>query len=470
MVLKKYAVVSPHSDDDASSQTNSNTETASESDSGTESADEEMTASSPQGADDTADPFYDILCQRVAEVLKEDGIDPKTDRGATWSRMLYYVVIFLLWLGTGYHYCCINGTDKNNSTVTSLVQVIAGSFAFALCSWFMGALGHDAGHFAVATSCSARIAKQLHFPYNFNVNEWAVWAMSCIENPILWQMQHTYAHHSFTNEFENDPDLHHFVKFLRVHPQHGPFAPQYGHQTNLWYVVMAYSFVILGTCLWIPLTMLQTGSLYDNMVEWQEVEHPITRYPSKVFGMKLHMVTYMGFIVGLPLYCYDRCWMALIGIAVYMASVGILFAIFSQINHLNHHAIRSDKVHRQGHRPRVLTDLTPSGELDLTTSWAATQIETSNNFATHSWVWFLLSNGLNYQIEHHLFPGLNHCHLWRIAHVVEDTCLEFGVAYRNYESWQDVVGATRTWLAHLGVDAADAGDSDGMESSTKKIN
>jgi fatty acid desaturase len=76
-------------------------------------------------------------------------------------------------------------------------------------------------------------------------------------------------------------------------------------------------------------------------------------------------------------------------------------------------------------------------------SWAREQVETSNNFCTHSKLWFILSNGLNFQvrsiarvrvlralnvhaqIEHHLFPSVNHEHLHKISPIVEATCLEF---------------------------------------------
>jgi hypothetical protein len=49
------------------------------------------------------------------------------------------------------------------------------------------------------------------------LNEWDVWSMSMICNPILWQHQHTYDHYSFTNDFDYDPDLDHFALLLRVH-------------------------------------------------------------------------------------------------------------------------------------------------------------------------------------------------------------------------------------------------------------
>ena len=64
----------------------------------------------------------------------------------------------------------------------------------------------------------------------------------------------------------------------------------------------------------------------------------------------------------------------------------------------------------------------------------------------------MLSNGLNLQIEHHLFPGLNHCHLHHIAPVVRETCEEFGVDYKCYDTWSDLMTATLRWYEKLSVD------------------
>ena len=39
------------------------------------------------------------------------------------------------------------------------------------------------------------------------------------------------------------------------------------------------------------------------------------------------------------------------------------------------------------------------------------------------------------QVEHHLFPGLNHEHLPAIAPIVRRTCAEYGVPYNAFGSW-----------------------------------
>jgi fatty acid desaturase len=304
---------------------------------------------------------------------------------------------------------------------------------FAITGWLMGALGHDAGHFAAS-----------RMPW---VNEWGVWAMSFICNPILWQHQHTYGHHSFTNEFEHDPDLHHFDKFLRVHKRIR-YQSQFRYQSNWLYVMFAYLFVVFGTCFYIPWGVISTNSLY-GIIDWSDKDRP-----TKSIGMRLHLALYIFIVAGVPLWTHSSVINALFASYLHIGTLGLTFALFSQINHLNEPSLESDMVSRnsnfdkhpnQQQQPSTPTQRDPR----LAHSWAAAQVETSNNFASQSLFWHVLSNGLNHQIEHHLFPGLNHCHLHHIAPVVKATCHEFGVQYKSYDTWQDLMGATLGWFEKL---------------------
>jgi linoleoyl-CoA desaturase len=56
------------------------------------------------------------------------------------------------------------------------------------------------------------------------------------------------------------------------------------------------------------------------------------------------------------------------------------------------------------------------------------------------------SGGLNHQIEHHLFPSLNHTHYKTIRQVVLDTAGEFGLPYHHFESYG---AALRSHYRHL---------------------
>jgi fatty acid desaturase len=50
------------------------------------------------------------------------------------------------------------------------------------------------------------------------------------------------------------------------------------------------------------------------------------------------------------------------------------------------------------------------------------QVLTAQDFAHDSLFWWVFSGGLNYQIEHHLFPGVNHEHLPHIKPIVTRLC------------------------------------------------
>ena len=65
--------------------------------------------------------------------------------------------------------------------------------------------------------------------------------------------------------------------------------------------------------------------------------------------------------------------------------------------------------------------------------WAIHQIETSVNCSFNPFLnWFC--GGLNFQIEHHLFPKICHINYASIAPIVEKTCQEFGVKYQTNKS------------------------------------
>jgi len=299
----------------------------------------------------------------------------------------------------------------------------------------MGALGHDAGHFAVSRWAA--------------VNEFGVWAMSFICNPIMWQQQHTYGHHSFTNEFDRDPDLHHFDVILRVHKKFR-YETKYRFQSNIFYVLFTYIFVVFGTCFWIPWGVLSEGTLY-GIVDWHDKDRP-----TKFYGMVLHLISYFGIVIAIPILMHESIWKAALAIYLHVATLGITFAIFSQINHLNEISLESDMDSRQ-ERHLVLSEKECYKKRDprLMHSWAAAQVETSNNFASCSMFWHILSNGLNHQIEHHLFPGLNHGHLHHIAPIVKQTCEEYGLEYKSYDTWFGLMNATLEWYDKLSVDIPD---------------
>lgn len=62
-----------------------------------------------------------------------------------------------------------------------------------------------------------------------------------------------------------------------------------------------------------------------------------------------------------------------------------------------------------------------------------------------------LVGGLNFQIEHHLFPTLCHLNYPAFANIVKDTCREYGVPYTVSPSFRAAVASHYRWLKHMGA-------------------
>lgn len=62
------------------------------------------------------------------------------------------------------------------------------------------------------------------------------------------------------------------------------------------------------------------------------------------------------------------------------------------------------------------------------------QIITASNVKTNSYLMLIFSGGLNCQIEHHLFPSINSCHLPDIAKIVKPLCKKYNIPYNEYSS------------------------------------
>jgi linoleoyl-CoA desaturase len=82
--------------------------------------------------------------------------------------------------------------------------------------------------------------------------------------------------------------------------------------------------------------------------------------------------------------------------------------------------------------------------------WATHQVTTTVDFARGNRVlsWYL--GGLNFQVEHHLFPRICHLHYPALSPIVEATCRAHGVRYTAQPSLRAAVGANVRWLRALG--------------------
>jgi linoleoyl-CoA desaturase len=86
-------------------------------------------------------------------------------------------------------------------------------------------------------------------------------------------------------------------------------------------------------------------------------------------------------------------------------------------------------------------------------AWAIHQVETTVDFARRSRVlsWYL--GGLNFQVEHHLFPRVCHVHYPALSKIVEATCRDHGVKYSAHPTLWAGIASHYRWLRRMGQPA-----------------
>ena len=82
--------------------------------------------------------------------------------------------------------------------------------------------------------------------------------------------------------------------------------------------------------------------------------------------------------------------------------------------------------------------------------WAIHQIHTTANFATKSKTISWLLGGLNFQIEHHLFPRISHVHYPAISKIIKKTCKEYGINYIEFPKMRQAILSHIHYLKRLG--------------------
>tara|TARA_B100001057_G_C22251419_1_gene719598 strand:- start:95 stop:466 length:372 start_codon:yes stop_codon:yes gene_type:complete len=74
--------------------------------------------------------------------------------------------------------------------------------------------------------------------------------------------------------------------------------------------------------------------------------------------------------------------------------------------------------------------------------WGELQVRNSANFSINNKIITYLFGGINYQIEHHLFPTVCHIHYPAISKIVQETCNDFNIPYTSYNSIFSAISST----------------------------
>jgi len=155
---------------------------------------------------------------------------------------------------------------------------------------------------------------------------------------------------------------------------------------------------------------------------------------TRTFELETLAITKSIFLLyglGVPVYLHGASGALLF--VTFMIATGYVFVLMFGVNHLTEECTF------------------PDGNLAFDKrDWAVLQVMTASNFANDSFFWTSISGGLNFQIEHHLFPGLNHTHLSSISPIVRQTCKEFGVPYQSFPSFWAAIYSYYSHLKSMG--------------------
>ncbi|HTF19631.1 MAG TPA: acyl-CoA desaturase [Chryseolinea sp.] len=248
-------------------------------------------------------------------------------------------------------------------------------------------------------------------------------------NAFNWKIQHNVLHHSFTNVHDHDEDISP-RGVLRLSPS-TPWKKAYRYQ-----FVYAWFLYGLMTIVWLFYKDFIRIARYHYSGLALKQKANITQEWCILVATKL---VYIGYIFVIPLVFTSLLWwQVLIGILLMHYLAGFILAIIFQPAHV----VEGTEY--------PLPDETNT----LENSWAVHQLLTTSNFGNKSrWFsWYV--GGLNFQIEHHLFPNICHVHYRSISGIVRKTAHEFGLPYKSFNTFHEALRGHTRLLKQLGMKPA----------------
>ena len=256
----------------------------------------------------------------------------------------------------------------------------------------IGLLAHDCGH------------RQFSFRASWK-NDWATLILGNLLIGVSrqWWIDKHNEHHGHPNQMGADPDIE--IPLLAFEEE------QALHKRGVARFVVKCQAILI-----IPLSLLQALSLHRRSIQFL-LEKKAKSTLAESLALGAHFVVYFGLVFSVlePL-------QALVFIAVHRGLFGMYMVSIFAPNH------------------KAMPVLERESQLDF----LHRQVLTSRNVSAHPITDFWYG-GLNYQIEHHLFPRLPRNKLREAQPVVKDFCREHSLAYHE----TGVLQSYREILQHL---------------------
>ena len=232
-----------------------------------------------------------------------------------------------------------------------------------------------------------------------------------------WRVKHNVAHHTYTNVDGFDADATQ-VPLARFAPSQ-PARPWYRFQQYyIWpmYLLMGLRWQTVG-----DISAFRRGAVGESALRAPRGWNLVGIVAGKAFFITWALV--------IPLLVYP--WWVVLGAYVFFAMItSLIMATTFQLAHCVEEAsfVSADELRAE---PRI---------------WAVHEVETTVDFCPRNPVLTWMLGGLNFQIEHHLFPKVPHTHYPKIAEIVRRNCLKHDVRYSFHPS---LGRALRSHFLHL---------------------
>jgi linoleoyl-CoA desaturase len=341
--------------------------------------------------------FHAEVKRRVVAYFAQTGLSERDS-----PRMYLKTAVLLLWFGASYALLAFAATTLWQGALLSL------SLALAMAGIGFG-IQHDANHGAYSRRGAVNRVMGLTLDM--------LGASS-----YLWRFKHNLSHHTYTNLAGADDDIN-FLPFARL----SPAQPRYRlHRLQQFYLWALYWFLFPK---WNFVDDFKT--LMHARISGQGFPRPRGASAVELIAGKVVFIAW-AFVVPM---LFHRWWVVLLFYAATSLVLGTTLAVVFMLAHCVEEA----------DFPALAPDTAR-----LPRAWAVHQVETTVDFAGRNRLLSWYVGGLNFQIEHHLFPRICHVHYPRIAEIVRAACAEFGVRYAAHEKFLGALASHWRWLRRMG--------------------
>lgn len=346
--------------------------------------------------------FFSTLSQRVNGYFKTNNID----RTANSEMVIKTIFMFSLYFTP--YFLIIGGVTTNLWILFGLCILMGfGKAGIGL------SIMHDANHGAYSNKAW--------------VNTFLGYSLNLVGAHMMnWKIQHNVLHHTYTNVHDADEDISP-RGVLRLSPE------------SKWRRIHQFQH-IYGWLLYGLMTLVWTFTKDFYRVFKYQQEGLLKKQKSSLAKELAIMIStkaiYFAYIFAVPMLLIDVTFLqVLVGFIAMHYLAGFILAIIFQPAHVI-----------EGTAYPV-----PDEEGTLENNWAIHQMKTTTNFGRKHKIFSWYVGGLNYQVEHHLFPNICHVHYREISKIVEATAKEFGVPYLSKETFWEAIKAHAKQLKALGI-------------------